>query len=174
MQVNQRETTRRPAISGAGVWQKSDDLHGTDGSSRTEGRLRAEKSGSRSRGQRAGLAGDGGAPGEMDPRGADLIVMACVVAVFGVSQQELAARSRGLAHVALARQVAMYLHHVVLRRTLTAVADRFARDRTTVAHACRVVEDRRDDPAFEELLDAIERAVQGALGPLCQSRRGRG
>jgi hypothetical protein len=32
----------------------------------------------------------------------------------------------------------------------------FARDRTTVAHACGLVEDRRDDPAFDRSLDLLE------------------
>jgi hypothetical protein len=157
MQVNQRETGGRSAIVPGGMWSGGG---GCDGANRWT---------------RAGTADDGsGVRAGMHPHGAELIVLACVVSAFGVSPAEIAGRSRGMAHVALARQVAMYMHHVVLRQTLTAVAKSFARDRTTVAHACRVVEDRRDDPAFEELLDAIERAVQGALGPLCQSRRGQG
>jgi chromosomal replication initiation ATPase DnaA len=33
----------------------------------------------------------------------------------------------------------------------------FGRDRTTVGHACQVVEDRRDEPAFDEFVAALER-----------------
>ncbi|WP_051242756.1 helix-turn-helix domain-containing protein [Stappia stellulata] len=165
MQANQSEVVGQVAVAGAAIWPDGEDRHPG---------VSEANNGRAPRKPRGGSASGDDAQADMNMRGAELIVTACVVCVFGVSQQELAGRSRGLAHVALARQVAMYLHHVVLRQTLTAVANRFARDRTTVAHACRVVEDRRDDPAFEELLNAIERAVEGALGPLSRSRRGRG
>lgn len=157
MQVNQRETGSRSAIAPGVGW------HAGEGGEAAN------------RWPRPGMAVDSDAPKLAEnPQGAELIVLACVMSAFGVSPREIAGRSRGLAHVALARQVAMYMHHVVLRQTLTAVARRFARDRTTVAHACRVVEDRRDDPAFEECLDAIERAIQGAIAPLRRTPRGQG
>jgi hypothetical protein len=35
----------------------------------------------------------------------------------------------------------------------------FERDRTTVAHACALVEDRRDDPALDAQLGYLEEAV---------------
>jgi hypothetical protein len=35
----------------------------------------------------------------------------------------------------------------------------FGRDRTTVAHACLIVEDRRDDPVFDRILELLEWAV---------------
>jgi chromosomal replication initiation ATPase DnaA len=50
----------------------------------------------------------------------------------------------------------MYLTHVLLSRTLTEVGRLYGRDRTTVAHACNAVEDRRDDPALEAEIEAIE------------------
>jgi hypothetical protein len=43
--------------------------------------------------------------------------------------------------------------------SLTDTGRLFGRDRTTVAHACCVVEDRRDDPAFDRALDLLEWAV---------------
>jgi hypothetical protein len=157
MHVNQREPGTLSAIASGLGWQEG------------EGRGAAlQRSGT-------GIVVAGDPVQHADTaQGAELIVLACVVSAFGVSPREIAGRSRGLAHVALARQVAMYMHHVVLRQSLTAIARRFERDRTTVAHACRVVEDRRDDPAFEECLDAIERAIQGAIAPLRRSPRGRG
>jgi Bacterial dnaA protein helix-turn-helix len=54
---------------------------------------------------------------------------------------------------------AMYLAHVVLGLSLTEVGNQFARDRTTVAHACAMIEDMRDDPALDARLDHLERAV---------------
>ena len=62
-----------------------------------------------------------------------------VVQVFGVGQEDLRCMSRGRANVALARQVAMYLAHVVCGMTLTDTGRLFGRDRTTVAHACSVI-----------------------------------
>ncbi len=58
------------------------------------------------------------------------------------------------------------LAHVMCGLTLTEVGLLFGRDRTTVAHACAVVEDRRDDPVFDRALDLLE----WALPSLHQSR----
>lgn len=80
--------------------------------------------------------------------------------IFGVTADELNGLTRGEARVALARQVAMYLAHVGCRLTLTEVGRMFQRDRTTVAHACAVIEDRRDDRIFDAALDLMERILQ--------------
>jgi chromosomal replication initiation ATPase DnaA len=61
--------------------------------------------------------------------------------------------------VAFARQVAMYLAHVGGGLCLSEVGRLFARDRTTVAHACALVEDRRDDPDFDRCLSFLELAL---------------
>ena len=82
-----------------------------------------------------------------------------VVQVFGVAHDDLRRITRGRAKVALARQVAMYLAHVVCGLTLTDTGRLFGRDRTTVAHACGVIEDRRDDPLFDRALDLLEWVV---------------
>ena len=71
--------------------------------------------------------------------------------------------------VALAWQVAMYLTHVIYGFSLSAVGRHFGRDRTTAAHACRLVEDRRDDKNFDMLLDRLEQALRSAnTGPIRQ------
>ena len=79
--------------------------------------------------------------------------------MFGVGQEDFRRITRGRANVALARQVAMYLAHVVCGMTLTDTGRLFGRDRTTVAHACGVIEDRRDDPLFDRALDLLEWVV---------------
>ncbi|NLH82368.1 MAG: DNA replication initiation protein [Phyllobacteriaceae bacterium] len=87
----------------------------------------------------------------------------CVEAVaartFGVDLAELRDRSRGHAPVAFARQVAMYVAHVWFGLSLSAVGRCFGRDRTTVAHACRVVEERREDRRVDRVISAIEAAA---------------
>ena len=82
-----------------------------------------------------------------------------VIQVFGVGPADLHHTTRGRAKVAQARQVAMYLAHVACGLSLTETGRLFGRDRTTVAHACSVVEDRRDDPLFDRALDLLEWAV---------------
>jgi len=63
------------------------------------------------------------------------------------------------------RQIAMYVCHVVLRLSLSEIGAAFGRDRTTVGHACNVVEDRRDDASFDAFVSAIERVVLSVFGP---------
>jgi chromosomal replication initiation ATPase DnaA len=84
------------------------------------------------------------------------LVEAAVAASFAVPIDELRAHTRCRADVAFARQSAMYLAHVVLGLSYSAVGSLFARDRTTAAHACRLVEERRDDPATDRLLFMLE------------------
>ncbi|HWU61770.1 MAG TPA: helix-turn-helix domain-containing protein [Ensifer sp.] len=62
------------------------------------------------------------------------------------------------------RQIAMYVCHVALQMRMTTIGEGFGRDRSTVAHACAVVEDRRDDRDFDEFVSAIERIVLLAFG----------
>ena len=50
----------------------------------------------------------------------------------------------------------MYLAHVVWGLNYSAAGVLFHRDRTTAAHACQVVEDRRDDPAIDRVLQQLE------------------
>lgn len=59
----------------------------------------------------------------------------------------------------------MYLAHVVFGLTMTQVGCCFERDRTTVRHACALIEDRRDLPAFDLALAALEAGLMSlALG----------
>ena len=94
-------------------------------------------------------------------RAAQVALMQETIArALDVPVNELRSPTRQRAPVALARQVAMYLSHVALGLSLSAVGRHFGRDRTTAAHACRQIEDRRDDRDFDLLLDRLERAVR--------------
>ena len=91
-----------------------------------------------------------------------------VARVFMVASADLWSETRGCPRVAFARQVAMYLAHVAWGLTLTEVGHVFSRDRTTVAHACGVVEDSRDDPVLDrslELLEGVLRAFRPVSHP---------
>jgi chromosomal replication initiation ATPase DnaA len=89
------------------------------------------------------------------------VIQGLVATALGISLTELQAHSRGRAAAAFARQTAMYLAHVHFGISLSQVGRTFGRDRTTVAHACARVEDRRDDPKFECILGCLESALDG-------------
>lgn len=97
-------------------------------------------------------------------RGAARIVAAAVAAAFLIPIPELVAARRRSAPVAFARQQAMYLAHVALGLSYTDVGRAFGRDRTTAAHACRVVEDRRTDPGLDAQLALLEHLVRRGCG----------
>jgi hypothetical protein len=93
------------------------------------------------------------------------LMEAAVAAAFAVPVDELRAPSRRSACVALARQSAMYLARVALELDYRTIGLMFRRDRTTAAHAVRLVERCRDDPAIDRLLFALEQiCVQLADG----------
>jgi chromosomal replication initiation ATPase DnaA len=87
------------------------------------------------------------------------LAMHAVAVVWEIEAQALKSPTRGEQEVALARQIAMYVAHVALGVSLKEVAQSFGRDRTTARHACRVIEDRRDEPAFDERMRGIETAL---------------
>lgn len=81
-----------------------------------------------------------------------------VGAEYGVCLTELLGRTRGRLAVAKARQIAIYLVHTYLQRPQDVVAELFRRDRTTVVHACQIVEDMRDeDVLLERTIARIDR-----------------
>ena len=88
--------------------------------------------------------------------------------VFMVASADLWSGTRGCPRVAFARQVAMYLAHVAWGLSLTEVGYVFSRDRTTVAHACGLVEDLRDDPVLDRSLELLE-GVLRTLSPTSAS-----
>jgi chromosomal replication initiation ATPase DnaA len=79
-----------------------------------------------------------------------------VVSMTRVPMMNLRGKNRGRQPIALARQTAMYLAHVAFGLSFTRIGICFGRDRTTVRHACALIEDHRDDPALELGLNAIE------------------
>lgn len=93
--------------------------------------------------------------------------------VYGVPVEALAAMGRADCEAIEARQVAMYLGHIVLGMPLSALARGFDRDRTTVRHACRHVEELREDPAHDRLLSWMEALLRQAVS-LKSARQGQG
>lgn len=81
-------------------------------------------------------------------------------AEYGVSIHEMTQQARSRAAAAMARQVAMYLAHVVGGLRFGEIAASFKRDRSTVTHACHVIEDRRDDLRFDRKIELLENAYR--------------
>lgn len=87
------------------------------------------------------------------------IVTHIVAYASNQAMDKLSAPTRRSRSAAFARQTAMYLTHTVFGFSFSRVATAFGRDRTTVSHACRVIEEQRDDPEFDALLERIEDAL---------------
>jgi chromosomal replication initiation ATPase DnaA len=87
-------------------------------------------------------------------------VLSIVSAEFGTARRLLLHPNRCMKQAALVRQIAMYLAHVVLGRTMSDVGMAFGRDRSTVAYACGKIEDLREDPAFDARLERLTIAIE--------------
>lgn len=83
-------------------------------------------------------------------------VAAVVAQDFAVERAALFARTRSSPRDALARQTAMYLAHTMFAISLSQIGRIYGRDRTTVAHACRRIEDAREGSGFDERLRRLE------------------
>lgn len=70
------------------------------------------------------------------------------------------------ARVAASRQLAMYLMHVSLGRTMVEVGRFFDRDRSTVAYACARIEDLREAGGFDEEVDRLEELLAAQVAQL--------
>ena len=75
---------------------------------------------------------------------------------LGIRQDDILSEARGAVATAFARQVAMYLCHAGFELSLTRVAVAFGRDRSTVSHACHLIEDRREEPLFDLWIGSLE------------------
>lgn len=112
---------------------------------------------------RSGAGRRGRAPlPPVDSGGVRLAALICAD-LFSVAVGDIYAARRGRARAALARQVSVYIAHVSLGLTYAQLAAAFRRDRTTIAHACRLIEDMRDDTAF----DAKVAQAEAELHRLC-------
>ena len=66
---------------------------------------------------------------------------------------------------ATGRHIAFYVAHSACGLSLAQTAMAFGVDRSTVAVACKRIEDRRDDPDFDQWMGALERSAAAAPVP---------
>ncbi len=107
-------------------------------------------------------------PDDADPRAklaeGRYAVEAALAAVLGYPEGGAQCRSTRC------KQIAMYLLHVGRGVSMERVGEAFGRDRSTVGHACRVIEDGRDEPRLDRLLDCLE-AASVALAEALEVKR---
>ncbi len=101
---------------------------------------------------------------QQDERRVDF-VMDLVALSTGISADDIRSDTRNHARAARARQVAMYLTYVAWQWPLARIGVAFGRDRTTAGYACRLIEDLRDDRAFDAMLDRLEACLRAAPEP---------
>ena len=79
---------------------------------------------------------------------------------LGVPVDDILDLRRGTTEIAFARQVAAYLCHVGFEMSLARIATAFGRDRSTIAHACHAIEDKREDAQFDLWIGGLETMLQ--------------
>lgn len=84
-----------------------------------------------------------------------LLAMQAVASVTGAPAASMQSRRRLDRHTRQARSLAFYLCHTEFGWPLQRVGAAFGRDRTTISKACREVEDMRDDPVLDGLLERL-------------------
>lgn len=98
-----------------------------------------------------------------DKPGANLSAFQCcrlasemVAEVLGANAVLVRAKPRGSRQLAVARQLAVHLVHVVAGRNHEEVASMFGRNRSTASHHFETVEDLRDVKAFDDFVELLE------------------
>lgn len=100
-----------------------------------------------------------------DPAGAGTCLLAARLAAAAVQVplDDLLHPDRLDRRRSSARALAMYLAHVGLGLSMSRVARGFGRHRSTVAHACRLIEERREVAGWDDHVAMLEREARGAL-----------
>jgi chromosomal replication initiation ATPase DnaA len=103
--------------------------------------------------------------GKHDEEGIELCegMIDVTAALFNVSSKEMRRTGRTASDVSRVRQIAMYVSHVVLGLSMADVGKGFQRERTTVLHACHLIEDMRDDRDFDQIIAMTERVAIAAF-----------
>ena len=90
-------------------------------------------------------------------------VVCMLAGVLGLSE-DLILNSQSRPAI-VARHIAFTIARNAFGMSLARLAVAFGRDRSSVAHACRVLEERRDDLAFDHWMTALENSAAVAPAP---------
>jgi chromosomal replication initiation ATPase DnaA len=83
---------------------------------------------------------------------------------FGVAMDAMIASGTGSDKVVKARQVAMYLSRTVLKLGTREIGRAFRRTHPAVLHACKRVEEAREDPGFDRTVEWLESFLRRTAG----------
>ena len=83
----------------------------------------------------------------------------------GVPAADILTNRHRPAELVAARRLVMYLLNAAFGASLPQIAMMFWRNRSTVTLAVRIVEDQREDPAFDALVDRLEETLITAPSP---------
>ena len=86
-----------------------------------------------------------------------------VASTFELPSERLLCYNRGNARATRARQISIYLMHTALSFSLLKISRIYNKDRTTIGHACRVIEDLRDTPSFDDRILELEKTISTVL-----------
>ena len=103
---------------------------------------------------RAGKVGAGLAALQVD------LCVTFSAAFAGLPKADLLAKGRGKRRISQARHLAIYLAHTSFGLGFSQLAPLFGRDRASLRHACRQIEDLRDDASFDAALARIEQSLE--------------
>lgn len=84
------------------------------------------------------------------------LVVSAVAMEFSTPNVELCAPNKGAADVIYARQISMYLMGCVFGTSLQRIGAVFGRHYSTASHACRLIEQDREDPVLDAKLLRLE------------------
>ncbi|WP_416878647.1 helix-turn-helix domain-containing protein [Litorimonas sp.] len=84
------------------------------------------------------------------------LAIAAVALEFGIAEPDLIDPPCASPHLRFTRQLAMYLTHIVYELNPTHIARIFLKDRSTVAHALKVIEDCREDAVLDMKIIRLE------------------
>lgn len=92
-----------------------------------------------------------------------------VAVATGIPAERIRRRARLDGPAGRARRLAMYVAHVTLGWPLERVGHGFGLNRATAAAACRWVEECRDHPSVDAMLDRLDRCAREILdAPSCE------
>lgn len=93
------------------------------------------------------------------------LAQAIVAQIYAVPAAEMRSRTRGRPRAARARQIAIHLARTVFDMSPGQLATEFARDRSTVCHACTLIAGlRQKDGEFDSTLRWLEAHLRRAAG----------
>lgn len=90
-------------------------------------------------------------------------VIDAVCQTYAIPRAILLSPTRGTAASAHARHVVSYILNVYFEHSLTAIGAFFGRHRTSIGHGVTLIEDKRDDPCFEAVLEQLNGYIAGRL-----------